>query len=294
MNNTLLKPMRTRSQKTKDEMCQVAYLLREGHPAKEVSAALGLSEDKVAKLKAAAENDKLLVEVPRVAEGPKWTYEMEKRARQLLGRNSKPLVELMRDLKIDPPFSCRIFPSLHRREEDWENRLEHFGRLCARDVADAIRSVASVGVSWGAAVESTVTGLEHLKLRRAAGGRKIVMAPVCGAPLGFDDRLSATALARRLSLVVNGTQRDALSLSGVPSFIPIEFSGDALDVIKAFIARIPNYAEIFGAWSLPRKRRRPSVKQQGWLRRIGMVITSVGVDEIPFGYGSETYLRSRI
>ena len=88
---------------------------------------------------------------------------------ELLGRTSKPLMDLMRDLKIDPPFSVRVFPSLHRREEDWESRLEQFGRLSARDVADAIRSVSSVEVSWGASVESSVSGLEQLKLRRAAG-----------------------------------------------------------------------------------------------------------------------------
>src|ERR1700722_4304622 len=131
MNARRANTMRTRLPKTQDEMIQVAYLLREGHAAKEVSDTLKLSEDKVAKLKSAAEKEKLLIEVPRVAEGPKWTYEIEKRARQLLGRTSKPLMDLMRDLKIDPPFSVRVFPSLHRREEDWESRLEQFGRIRA-------------------------------------------------------------------------------------------------------------------------------------------------------------------
>jgi hypothetical protein len=40
--------------------------------------------------------------------------------------------------------------------------------------------------------------------------------------------------------------------------------------------------------AMPGERGRESAKRQGWLHRIAVIITSVGVDEIPFGYGSDT------
>ena len=291
-------------------MLAVAYMLREGQRATDVAASLNIKPYAVTKLKRACERAGLLAAAPPVA-GPNWTSEMEKTARRYLGYGLQTrLKQLLDDAGhrglLVPPLQIRVYPSLHRDDREWQDRLDHFGRLSASYVRSLILSTSSVGVSWGRTLDAVVSGIE--KLRPASRGRVrgIWFMPICGEPLGRiadNFRSSSSTHSARLAEAINGSRKHTRSLSAVPFMIPIDF-GDApiggdsgsirlseIEVVKKLIGRVPAHAEIFGDWAGQTASRRKYLRQP-WISRLSMVLTSVGTDGLPFGQGGVEYLDS--
>jgi hypothetical protein len=199
---------------------------------------------------------------------------------------------------LTKPLSIRVFPSVHYNEQNWEERLDHFGMMSAPYIRKLLCKSSSVGVSWGGTIDAITRGIEQSR-RPSTPRRPVLMLPVCGEPLGYavgTVRLSATSFASRLAVAINGSAKHTRSLSAVPSFIPIDFRDESagalseVDVVKKLMGRVPSHAEIFGGES-------PVVSNRGrmrrpWIKRLSMVLTSVGLDGIPFGQGSAAYLKA--
>lgn len=297
--------------KTIEKTLAVAYMLREGQRVTDIATNLSIKPYAVTKLKRAAERAGLLAPAPPVA-GPNWTSEMEGTARRFLGHGTQNRLKRLLDDAgrrglLVPPLHIRVYPSLHRNDREWQDRLDHFGRLSASYVRSLILSASSVGVSWGRTLDAVVSGVEKLRPAKRDRERAIWFLPVCGEPLGrVDDnfRSSATTLSARLAEAVNGSRKHTRSLSVVPFMIPIDFRdavGNVSDpsrlaeveVVKKLIARVPAHAEIFGDWvgNAPRQPAR-KYDRQPWISRLSMVLTSVGTDGLPFGHGGSEYLAS--
>jgi hypothetical protein len=126
-----------------------------------------------------------------------------------------------------------------------------------------------------------------------------VTVPICGEPIGYTAaklQLSASSLAARIADAVNGPGQRVRSLSAVPSFIPIDFKDETtngglseVDVVKKLIGRIPAHAEIFGGGN---SKPGGAGARQPWIRRVSMILTSVGLNGMPFGQGSGDYLQA--
>jgi DNA-binding transcriptional regulator LsrR (DeoR family) len=293
---------RPRTEHTSELTAAVVYLLRAGYRAKDIAFELGIKRPYVSKLRRWAEASRLIEPAPPVS-GPAWTHEHEVRALRILDKSPttrvwKLLSIMHRRELLTKPLSIHVFPSVHHKEQDWEERLDHFGIVSAPYIRKLLCKSSSVGVSWGGTIDAITGGIEQSR-RSSTPRRPVFMLPVCGEPLGYTVgtvRLSATSLATRLAVAINGSAKHTRSLSAVPSFIPIDFRDEAagalseVDVVKKLMGRVPSHAEIFGGES-------PVISNRGktrrpWIKRLSMVLTSVGLDGIPFGQGSAAYLKA--
>jgi hypothetical protein len=294
-------------------------MLREGHRTADIAEILRIEPYAVSKLKRVAECKGLLAPAPPIA-GPNWTSDLEATARRLLeygthNRLRKLLDDAGRRGLLVPPLHIRVYPSLHRADREWQDRLDHFGRLSASYIRSLILSTSSVGVSWGMTLDAVVSGIEKLSPPKRDRGRGIWFLPVCGEPLGrVDDnfRSSATTLSARLAKSINGNSKHTRSLSVIPFMIPIDFEDtltgrdsdparlSEVQVVKKLIGKVPAHAEIFGNWAPQGTRHRSrndtaklrSPTRKPWIWRLSMMLTSVGTAGLPFGHGGLAYLAS--
>jgi DNA-binding transcriptional regulator LsrR (DeoR family) len=275
-------------------------MLSEGAGNDEIASRLGIGTYEVSKRKKEAEQEGLLEPaIPTLTSS--WNSGMYREAAEAVGppQLMDHLSEAASRGLLVAPASVRVYSTPDVGAADWPARLDQLGHRCAAWIRSLIWRAQIVGVSWGGTLEGVVTGIERLP-RRARRGQPIWMIPVCGEPLGrLPDRSSASALAQRLDQAINGDRRHSLSLSAVPFLIPIDFHGaadphsaDEVAVVKKLIARVPAHAMIFGGSSPDRRRSKTPTAGPPMADRVSMVLTSVGPQEHPFGYGGEEFLRS--
>jgi hypothetical protein len=179
---------RPRTQHTSELTAAVVYLLRAGYRAKEIAFELGIKRPYVSKLRRWAEASRLIEPAPPVS-GPAWTPEHEVRALRILDKSPaariwKLLSIMHRRELLTKPLSIRVFPSVHYKEQNWEERLDHFGMMSAPYVRKLLCKSSSVGVSWGGTIDAITRGIEQSR-RSSTPRRPVLMLPVCGEPLGY-------------------------------------------------------------------------------------------------------------
>jgi DNA-binding transcriptional regulator LsrR (DeoR family) len=268
-------------------MLAAAYLASIGRETTDIAEALGITAQRASQLKREAREAGLLVDPGPPTLGPAWTPDMMRRAQVAAGqgslRDSLALAE-SRGLLLAPRVT--VVPTPGVDPGNWPRQLFVFGRGCAEWLLSLITASDTVGVSWGGTLENCVSGIESLQ-RVAPASRPVTFVPVCGEPLGrIPDGSSASMLARKLDEMVNGGTSHSLSLSGVPFLIPTKFEGSRKKAVEDLIDCVKGYGAIFG------ERGERGTKGRPLVRRLSMVLTSVGVTGQPFGFGGERQVNS--
>jgi len=155
------------------------------------------------------------------------------------------------------------------------------GRIDA-DKVDVVRALfgdaGSVGVTWGGTLSNVIDALRQraLDTRGRERSAKITFVPLCGEPMlnGTNPSMvSSSVLAMRLSGVFNSGRDSgtALSIAGVPAYIPLEFVAPGeVDAFRRLFSKMRGHAQVFG--TRPPREGAP----QPLADKLDAIFTSVG------------------
>ncbi len=270
-------------------MLACAYLAGDGKRQTEIAETLGLSQATVSRLLNESRNEYLREEVRFLKEKlDDETMErvLHRASRKRLGNELHKVAELYAGVR-GPVL--RVFPSGGHDEavDNWEKRLQEFSREAAPFVKDALLRANLCGISWGLTLSGVVSALQKLSTPPPREHDPVQVVPLCGELLGeLTTNSSSSNLAAALEKFLNGSNRQTLSLSMVPAFIPGGFTKTQLEGVWKLIGLVKAYSQIFGE-PLPK-----NTSQAPLAERLDMVLTSVGRSENPLGFGKANLLQT--
>ncbi len=285
------------------DLLACAYLFgEEKHQQQEIARTLHLSQATVSRLIEKARKEFLRDEIRFLKDKiDNQTMEMILRriSRKDLGKKLEQL-SLEHTGKRGP--IVRVFSSGSRDDSPagWEARLKVFSQNAAPYVKELLLRADLCGVSWGASLGNIVLALQKLSVPTpwSDTGRQIKVIPLCGEPLGNQPTsFSSSNLAADLEQLLNGNNKESLSLGMVPAFIPAGLTRAELKGVWKLIELVKAYDEIMGKHAENLGHR--DSKKNNWEERqaplvdqLDMVLTSVGPSERLLGYGSSELLRT--
>jgi DNA-binding transcriptional regulator LsrR (DeoR family) len=244
-----------------------ADLFASGAPPADVLAQTGLGPDQVLQALCEARDRGWLEQVkgrgidfptgavPRPIEGPK----------NLLGllRAAGPRLRNVTVFRIRNPVAG---PD---RRQEWDERVEHFGREVAPALVSLLTRATTVGVGWGKMVASTIEGLASTLEARPPREAPLHCVATAGGLVGEEGvrpENSSSLLASWLAYAVNRRRTHLNTLHSVEGFIaPYLRTQDEFDVVHQRIACYDNYQAIFGG---------PG--RAGVIHQLDAIITSCG------------------
>jgi DNA-binding transcriptional regulator LsrR (DeoR family) len=285
-----------------DETAQAAAFLRARSRWSQdaIAKTLNVSQAGVSRLLAHARKKGWLEEVAQFVRTPDIGDDRMARFEEYLGHSA--LAEALMQLggRNTRLRAVRVFDSGGTDAEgaDVQERQRRFGEAAAPWLAERLRDSQLIGVTWGSSVNAAIAAIARLGYPwRSDTLRQVV--PVSAEPMQFaHNEYTSSTLARHLHEIVNAShdkrtvKNTAKALTGVPAFIPQDLSrmipgteqlvkemGDELPKLfrKFFETNSPAYGEIF-------------VGPDALIRRVDMLITSVGISEKPMGFCKDDLL----
>jgi DNA-binding transcriptional regulator LsrR (DeoR family) len=283
------------------ELLACAYLAGEQKTQVEIATALGLSQATVSRLLREARKEFLRDEVRFLREKvnaetmEKVIYRVSRRE---LGKELHNLS--LKHAGIRGPI-LRVFPGGAKQGTvgGAESHLQEFSRQAAPFIRDLLLRIDLCGVSWGRTLSGLVSALQRILISPPRVDAPIKVIPLAGEPLGkAPSSFSSSSLAADLGRLLNGDNNDPLSLSTVPAFIPGDFTKAEWVGIWKLIRLADAYEKIFGNTAMrsnsatvaPPRRNAP----EPLVKKLDMILTSVGPGDDPFGYIGNELFRSVI
>ena len=275
--------MRKKNENHDVKMAAAARLAAEGKDQRTIGRRLKISQSGVSRLLKEAEEDRgWLVRTLHVIQS-KIPEEVRLQADKLLAPHEleRRLRDAWRSTRLREIHVFDCCPD-GATASDIDACLPLFGRAAATRVRELIKPLHVIGVAWGATLANIVRGLEQVCEAGARQNNPVEFVPLCCEPLGFAQVAgSASLLAGQLNQIINQGRGKVHSFTGVPAFIPTDFSPQDRATVERLLRQVESYAHIFP----PRHTSPNDAPPGGYLvQQVQLVLTSVGPPEKALGF----------
>lgn len=247
-----------------------AYLHAQGRSNKDIADLLGVTEVVVSRYLQQAREEGLIrinFQSSSLPSERRAAYEQRAFGCEILKQH---LQNLANHLGVTPIRNISISYSGGEgtSQEEWDARIEHFGKNASDFLLTLLKKAEIVGITWGSTLKGIIDGLKALDI--PSRQQKIQFFPTTGEPIGANgESKGSSSLAEQLDLVLNGGSKHCRSLRGIGAVTPIDFTDSEREIIKNYFRRSKHYVDIFDG-------------EESLLDEADMIITSLGTHDQPW------------